>query len=161
MARTHIGYGSPHKQDTWHAHGEPLGVEETRLTKRALDWPQDRTFYVPDEAFGEFRKSIARGAELEAAWRRRMDDYRVAQPIKAAEFARALAGELPPGWNAKLTTFTSADGGMATREAGGQTLNALGTPSAKAMWFVRAGAGCTLRCTLASSACSLEPLSFF
>ena len=50
VARTHIGYGSPHKQDTWHAHGEPLGVEEVRLTKRALGWPEDRTFYVPEEA---------------------------------------------------------------------------------------------------------------
>jgi transketolase len=73
VARTHIGYGSPHKQDTWHAHGEPLGTEETRLTKRALGWPEDRTFYVPDEALSEFRKSIASGAELEAAWQHRVE----------------------------------------------------------------------------------------
>ena len=75
VGRTHIGYGSPHKQDTWHAHGEPLGVEEVRLTKRALGWPEDRLFYVPDEALREFRMSIERGAELEAAWRRRVDAY--------------------------------------------------------------------------------------
>ena len=76
VARTHIGYGSPHKQDTWHAHGEPLGVEEVRLTKRALGWPEDRRFYVPEDALREFRTSVERGAELEAAWRRRMDAYR-------------------------------------------------------------------------------------
>ena len=68
VARTHIGYGSPHKQDTWHAHGEPLGVEEVRLTKRALGWPEDRRFYVPEAALREFRASIERGGELEAAW---------------------------------------------------------------------------------------------
>ena len=58
MARTHIGYGSPHKQDTWHAHGEPLGVDEVRLTKRALGWPENRTFYVPDDALRTFRQSV-------------------------------------------------------------------------------------------------------
>src|SRR5687767_10889920 len=66
VARTHIGYGSPHKQDTWHAHGEPLGGEEVRLTKRALGWPEDRTFYVPEKALGQFRHAVERGAELEA-----------------------------------------------------------------------------------------------
>ena len=80
VARTHIGYGSPHKQDTWHAHGEPLGVEEVRLTKRALGWPEDRRFYVPEAALREFRASIERGGELEAAWRNRMERYQVAYP---------------------------------------------------------------------------------
>src|SRR6187200_3767170 len=72
IARTHIGYGSPHKQDTWHAHGEPLGDEEVRLTKRALGWPEERTFYVPDEALRQFRECVERGAELEAGWRQRV-----------------------------------------------------------------------------------------
>jgi len=125
VGRTHIGYGSPHKQDTWHAHGEPLGVEETRLTKRALGWPVDRAFYVPEEALSEFRKSIARGVELEAAWQHRVDDYRVAHSDTAEVFARTLAGDLPQGWEAKLPTFTSADGEMATRDAGGKAINAL------------------------------------
>src|ERR1043165_5008143 len=80
VARTHIGYGSPHKQDTWHAHGEPLGVEEVRLTKRALGWPEDRTFYVPDEALRTFRESVERGAEQEAAWGRRVDAHGVGHP---------------------------------------------------------------------------------
>ena len=125
VAHTHIGYGSPHKQDTWHAHGEPLGVEEVRLTKRALGWPEDRTFYVPDEALRTFRQSVERGAELEAAWRRRVDAYGVAHPEMADPFARALAGELPDGWETHLPIFTPADGEMATRDAGGKTINAL------------------------------------
>lgn len=125
VARTHIGYGSPHKQDTWHAHGEPLGVEEVRLTKRALGWPEDRTFDVPDDALRIFRGSVERGAEWEAAWRRRVDAYGVAHPEMADPFARALAGELPVGWDTHLPSFTPADGEMATRDAGGQTINTL------------------------------------
>jgi transketolase len=95
------------------------------LTKRALGWPEDRTFYVPDEALSEFRKSIARGAELEAEWQHRVNDYRTAHSDTAQEFDRTLAGELPPGWQTKLPTFTSADGEMATRDAGGKAINAL------------------------------------
>jgi transketolase len=65
VARTHIGYGSPHKHDTFQAYGEPLGVEEVRLTKRVLGWPEDRLFYVPDEALAQFRKAVEQGHELE------------------------------------------------------------------------------------------------
>lgn len=125
MGRTHIGYGSPHKQDTWHAHGEPLGVEEVRLTKVALDWPGDRSFYVPDEALQEFRRAIEQGAGLDAAWQRRVDAYAIAHPDLAPRFARAIAGELPEGWEACLPTFTPADGDMATRDAGGAVIQAL------------------------------------
>jgi transketolase len=125
VARTHIGYGSPHKHDTWHAHGEPLGVEEVRLTKRALGWPEDRTFYVPDEALRTFRQSVERGAALETAWHGRVDAYGIAHPEMAGPFARALAGELPDGWQTHLPIFTPADGEMATRDAGGQAMNAL------------------------------------
>jgi transketolase len=125
VAHTHIGYGSPHKQDTWHAHGEPLGADEVRLTKRALGWPEDRMFYVPDEALRTFRQSVEGGAELETVWRRRVDAYAAAHPELADPFARALAGDLPDGWDAHLPIFTPADGDMATRDAGGQTLNAL------------------------------------
>ena len=125
VARTHIGYGSPHKQDTWHAHGEPLGVEEVRLTKRALGWPEDRRFYVPEAALREFRASIERGGELEAAWRNRMEGYQVAYPGLSDQFAHALAGELPEGWEAHLPIFTPADGEMATRDAGGAVMNAV------------------------------------
>lgn len=125
IARTHIGYGSPHKQDTWHAHGEPLGGEEVRLTKRALGWPEDRSFYVPEEALRTFRQSIERGAQLEAAWQRRMNTYAASHPEMADRLARALDGELPAGWEASLPVFTPLDGDMATRDAGGHALNAL------------------------------------
>jgi transketolase len=125
VARTHIGFGSPHKQDSWHAHGEPLGAEEVRLTKRALDWPEDRSFYVPEDALREFRAALDRGDEFEAAWRRRLDAFAVAHPRAAARFSRALAGDLPEGWDAQLPMFTSADGEMATRDAGGAVINAL------------------------------------
>jgi transketolase len=125
VARTHIGYGSPHKQDTWHAHGEPLGVEEVRLTKRALGWPEDRRFYVPEDAIGEFRRGISRGAELETAWLRRVDVYRIAHPGLADQFEHGLAGRLPEGWESHLPIFTSADSAMATRGATRTVINAL------------------------------------
>jgi transketolase len=125
VARTHIGYGSPHKQDTWHAHGEPLGVEEVRLTKRALGWPDDRDFYVPEDARRKFRTSVERGAGLEVAWQRRVEALRTTHPTVAAQFASVLAGHLPDGWEAHLPVFDPADGEMATRDAAGVVLNAL------------------------------------
>jgi transketolase len=125
VARTHIGYGSPHKQDTWHAHGEPLGVEEVRLTKRALGWPADRDFYVPEDARFRFRMSVKRGEDLEAAWRQRVKVLENTHPSVAAQFASMLAGELPDGWESHLPEFGPADGDMATRDAGGIVLNAL------------------------------------
>jgi transketolase len=125
VARTHIGFGSPHKQDTWHAHGEPLGAEEVRVTKRALGWPEDRTFYIPDEALREFRHAIERGAELEAEWRHRVDAYRATNPDMADRFARMLGDVLPDDWETTLPVFTPESGEMATRDAGGVVMNAL------------------------------------
>jgi transketolase len=125
IARTHIGYGSPHKQDTWHAHGEPLGAEEVRLTKRAFGWPEDRTFYIPDEALGQFRHAVERGAELEAVWRHRVDAYGVTHPDMGDRFARVLSGVLPDDWETTLPVFMPDSGEMATRDAGGVTMNAL------------------------------------
>ena len=125
VARTHIGYGSPHKQDTWHAHGEPLGVEEVRLTKRALGWPDDHDFYVPDVARCRFDESIGRGKELEAAWQRRVKALETSDPPLAAQFARMVAGDLPDGWEKHLPEFSPADGDMATRDAASVILNAL------------------------------------
>jgi len=125
IARTHIGYGSPHKQDTWHAHGEPLGVEEVRLTKRALGWPEDRDFYVPEDARRRFSVSVTRGQELQAAWQAGVTTLATTYPDAAAQFASAVAGELPDGWEAHLPVFTPADGEMATRDAAGIVLNAL------------------------------------
>ncbi len=125
VARTHIGYGSPHKHDTFEAHGEPLGVEEVRLTKRALGWPEDKSFYIPDEALAQFRRAVEQGRDLEADWHRRVDDLRAVDSQLAEKFRQALAGELPKGWDAALPRFTPADGPMATRDAGQKTIVAL------------------------------------
>jgi transketolase len=125
VARTHIGYGSPHKHDTFQAHGEPLGVEEVRLTKRALGWPEDKSFYIPDEALAQFRRSVENGRDLEAQWHRRMDGLRAADPQLAEKLRQTLAGELPKGWDAALPRFTPADGAMATRDAGQKSILAL------------------------------------
>jgi len=125
VARTHIGYGSPHKQDTWHAHGEPLGVEEVRLTKRGLGWPDDGDFYVPENARRRFDISITRGEEMEMTWQRRVKTLETTDPAAAAQFASIVAGELPDGWDAHLPVFSPANGEMATRDAAGVVLNAL------------------------------------
>ncbi len=125
VARTHIGFGSPHKHDTFQAHGEPLGVEEVRLTKRALGWPEDKVFYIPDEALAQFRKAVERGRELETQWNRRVDALGAVDPKAAGKFRQVLTGELPKGWEAGLPRFTPADGAMATRDAGQKAITAL------------------------------------
>jgi len=125
VARTHIGYGSPNKHDTFQAHGEPLGEEEVRLTKRNLGWPEDKSFYIPDEALRHFRKAVDRGADLERTWQERINAYRSAFPEEAKVFERCQKGELAEGWQAKLPVFTPKDGDMATRDAGGKAINAL------------------------------------
>ena len=125
VARTHIGFGSPNKQDTVEAHGEPLGKDEVRLTKRAYGWPEDAQFYVPEEAQREFDKVRVRGAAARTAWQQLMDAYRAAQGELAAALDRAMAGELAPGWDSGLPLFTAKDGDMATRDAGAKVIAAL------------------------------------
>ena len=115
VARTHIGYGSP---DTWHAHGEPLGEEEVRLTKRAIGWAEDRPFHVPERALEEFRSAVPKGAAWQEAWQQRVDSYRIAYPTSGAELTRLWSGDLPEGWDANLPVFTAAATAMATRDAG-------------------------------------------
>jgi transketolase len=126
VARTHLGFGSP-KQDTFAAHGEPLGKEAVAATKRKLGFPPDRDFYIPEEALREFRKAVDKGAALETDWQKRVAAYRTSfpHPEAAPAFELALAGQLPEGWEAKLPVFTPKDGEMATRDAGGKVLNAL------------------------------------
>jgi transketolase len=125
MIRTHIGYGSPNKQDTAEAHGSALGEEEVKLTKENLGWPQEPKFYVPEEALAHFRKAIERGEKAEADWQKQLGDYRKAEPGLAAEFDRFVKRELPEGWKAKLPTFQSSEKPMATRQASGKVLNAI------------------------------------
>jgi transketolase len=125
MVRTHIGYGSPNKQDTAEAHGSPLGEEEVKLTKENLGWPLEPKFYIPEEVLAHFRKAIERGEKAEAAWQTRLADYRKAHPALAAEWDRYVNGELPEGWTAQLPTFSAAEKPMATRQASGKVLNAI------------------------------------
>jgi transketolase len=125
VARTHIGFGSPNKHDTFEAHGEALGKNEVRLTKRAYGWPEDAEFYVPEEAQREFAKVRERGAAMRTAWQQAVDEYRAAQGDLAGAFDRAIAGELDQRWDANLPRFTPKDGDMATRDAGGKVIAVL------------------------------------
>jgi transketolase len=125
MARTHIGFGSPNKQDTGEVHGAPLGEEEVKLTKQNLGWPLEPKFYIPEEARAHFRKAIERGEQAEAQWQARLATYRQAFPDMAAEWDRLVKGELPEGWAAKLPSFSAADKPIATRQASGKVLNAI------------------------------------
>ncbi|MEP6870619.1 MAG: transketolase [Anaerolineaceae bacterium] len=125
MAKTTIGYGSPHKAGTAEAHSNPLGEEEVRLTKLALDWPSDSSFFVPEEALAEFRKAGPRGKQAEADWLVRLAAYTDAYPVEAALLQRVQAGELPEQWQLSVPSFSSADGAMATRAASGKVLNAI------------------------------------
>jgi transketolase len=117
IVRTHIGVGSPHKQDTNAAHGSPLGEEEVRLTKEAYGWPADRQFYVPDDALAHFRECVERGREQEAEWDERMGAYRDEHPDLAAELDRIFAGRLPDGWDADVPRFGVDEGMVATRKS--------------------------------------------
>ena len=125
IARTHIAYGSPNKQDTAEAHGAPLGEEEIKLTKRALGWPLEPAFYIPDEALGHFREALQQGRAWEAQWQAQFDAYAAAHPELAAEWRTVMNGRLPEGWADKIPTFTPGGGSMATREASGKVLNAI------------------------------------
>jgi transketolase len=125
LARTHIGHGSPNKQDTASAHGSPLGAEEVRLTKRALGWPEEAKFLIPPEALAHFRKAQERGASLEKDWQRMRKEYRLAFPAEAAELERIERGELPAAWDSGVPTFAAESKPLATREASGKVLSAL------------------------------------
>jgi transketolase len=125
VVRTHIGYGSPNKQDTADAHGSPLGADEVKATKEALGWPTEPAFLVPDEARRAFAESAERGAGLHAAWRELHQRWAEADPGAAAELTRRRAGALPEGWERQLPHFAPEDGPLATRSASGKVINAL------------------------------------
>jgi transketolase len=124
IARTHIGFGSPNKQDSEAAHGAPLGPEETKLTKENLGWPLEPTFYIPDEVKQEFQKTISTGKEYESDWKKIYDSYNSENNKLASEFESIIHGNLPDDWDKNLPTFNK-DESLATRQASGQTLNAL------------------------------------
>jgi transketolase len=123
---SHIGYGSPHKQDTNAAHGEPLGEEEVRLVKKFYGWPEDAKFLVPDGVMEHFRDGIGkRGRELRAHWAKMFADYSQKYPELAERLSHMQHHELPEGWDKNLPTFPADAKGVATRESSGKVLNAV------------------------------------
>ena len=126
VTRTHIGFGSPKKQDTSAAHGEPLGADEIIATKKALGWPKpDESFYVPEEALAEWRKAAGKGAKVHTAWNATRDAYAASFSDDARELTRRLAGDLPADWESVVPAFTAENGSVASRAASQTVLNAL------------------------------------
>jgi transketolase len=123
---SHIGYGSPHKQDTAAAHGEPLGEEEVRLVKRDYGWPETAKFLVPDAVREHFAAGIgSRGAKAHRRWSELLAGYQSQYPELASEIDKMQRRELPSGWSARLPVFPTDRKGMAGRDASGKVLNAL------------------------------------
>ena len=123
--RTTIGFGSPKKQGTAKAHGEPLGEEELSAAKENLGWPLEPRFLIPGEVMEFYREAVERGREIETEWNTRLDTYKKEYPELGAELQRRLNGELPEGWDSAIPTFPEDAKGMATRSSSGKVLNAL------------------------------------
>src|ERR671919_1146044 len=123
---SHIGWGSPHKVDTAEVHGEPLGEDEVRATKRAYGWPEDAQFLVPDGVYEHFADGIgARGRRLREEWEALFEQYRSDAPELAAQVDAMQRRELPEGWDADIPGFDPSDGDMATRKASNKVENAV------------------------------------
>ncbi|PFH04529.1 transketolase [Collimonas sp. PA-H2] len=128
LVRTHLGYGSPNKQDSFEAHGSPLGVEELRLTKQKLGWPEQPSFYIPEEARAHFLESAASGNGAEAAWQEKFAAYQKQFPELGRELQQLIgqgSSALPAGWDADIPIFPADAKGISTRVAGGKVMNAI------------------------------------
>jgi transketolase len=125
IVRTHIGYGSPNKQDSFEAHGSPLGAEEVKATKRNLGWPEEAEFLVPERAADHFRLAVGRGGELEEKWNALLKDYGRKYPASHEEWQRFVRGKLPEGWDRGIPVFGSDQKPIATRSAGRDVINAI------------------------------------
>jgi transketolase len=125
IVRTHIGYGSPNKQDTAAAHGSALGVEEIKLTKENLGVPSQQPFYVDPDALAFWRRTGLAGADAQAAWNKLYDEWKAANPDLCAEFERRAGGHLKDGWEDLIPTFDAKNGNVATRSASGAVINAI------------------------------------
>jgi transketolase len=156
---SHIAYGAPNKQDTSAAHGEPLGADEIRLAKRHYGWPEEATFLIPEGVREHFETGMgARGAALHKAWWENFEEYRRQYPDLADHGYRMLRRELPDGWDKGLPVFPTSDTGIATRDASGQTLNAV---AATVPWIAGGsadlGPSCKTRLTTASDFSAENP----
>ena len=125
ICRTHIGYGLPTKQDTAAAHGSPPGDEELNAAKKALDWPIEPRFYIPEEVLDFSREALVKGSKLESEWNELFASYEEKYPGEAAELKRRLSGDLAINWEEKIPQFPADPKGMATRAASGKVINAL------------------------------------
>jgi transketolase len=153
---SHIGYGSPHKVDTAAAHGEPLGVDELRETKRAYGWPEDAEFLVPDGVYEHFAAGIgARGRELRTAWQARFDGYRSEHPTLATEIEQMQRRQLPDGWDADIPGFDPGGGPVATRQASNAVVNAI---APRVPWLVVGSADLTESTAVGLSFDGVEPV---
>lgn len=123
--RTHIAYGSPNKQDSPDAHGAPLGEEEVRITKKALEWPEDKSFLVPEEVLNEFRKSLEKGKASESQWQTKFDGYQKKFPELARQWINSMNGQLEEGWDAGLAALLRSNEAIATRAASGKAINVI------------------------------------
>ncbi len=122
--KTIIGFGSPNKQGTAKTHGNPLGKDEVIATKRNLGWPEDKEFYIPEEALVIFRQAAGKGASTQREWEKQFGDYASAYPNLAAQFKQSFAAELPAGWDSEIPTFSTGEA-LATRASAGKALNAI------------------------------------
>src|SRR5207248_518781 len=122
---THIAWGSPNKQDTAGAHGEPLGEQEIRLTKEKYGWPPDAKFFVPEDVLAHAQEAIARGQRFENEWEKRRQAYAKALPELYREFDQMQRGDLPEGWDRDIPAFPADVKGLATRDSGSKVLNAI------------------------------------
>ena len=125
MVHTIIGYGAPHKQNTFEVHGAPLGADEVKAAKENLGWPLEPPFFIPGEALEHFRAALDHGKRAEAEWNAKFAAYEKAFPELAREFQQAMHGELPTGWDADIPSFPADAKGVATRSASGKVLNAI------------------------------------
>lgn len=123
--KTHIGYGSPNKQDTAEAHGSPLGDEEVKLTKKSYGWDEIASFHIPDEVLKYMRSAVVRGKKKETEWRKLLADYEKNFPDRARTLKNLLAGDFGGEWKKAIPVFTAENGAIATREASGKVLTAI------------------------------------
>ncbi len=127
IVTTHIGYGSPHKQDSFEAHGSPLGADEVRATKEQLGWPTEPAFLLPPEVVAHYRRAVEAGQGLEDEWTALMHRYAESYPDLREAWGQAVRGELPPGWDREIPGYAQDHKPIATRSAGGEVLNVIAT----------------------------------
>ncbi len=125
ITKTHIGYGSPNKQDTAAAHGSPLGEEEVKLTKKNLNWAEEKIFFIPDEVAEHFSDVKTKGNNAEDEWNKLFDEYKTKYPAEAERFLKIMNNDFGDGWKSELPTFTDVSENIATRSASGKVINSI------------------------------------